>query len=537
MSLPSRDVYVGILAFAVAVALSVVLTPAVIAAARRLQLFDNPDGARRVHRVPVPRVGGVAVFLAAAATLAIFAPGILLAERPYHVSGLAVGAAIMFVLGLVDDLRELPPIAKLLGQVAAAAAVVAISGYPERLAIVPGTEVHIGWVGAPLLFVWIIAVTNAYNLVDGLNGLASGIAVVACATGIVIGGILGSSSTIIAVALTGALIGFSRYNFPRASVFLGDSGTMSIGFLLAVLLVRTATTPSGAVLFLVPVFAVMVPFLDTGLAIVRRWLRKVPLSGADARHIHHRLLAMGLSSSETVVHLWLLAVLFTGFGLLVTLAPPVFAGLISAAGSAVFAVVVIYGTNILAYHELSVAREVLVEGPGRIRRVISEQIHAMDLCEAIGRAESMAEVNALLDRNAHVFGVSRIMLRSDLRDDAIPAILPGDERAGGSGGWRLDFHVSSAARGYQGTLSIWSDTHDGRVSGAERLARILAPALSSWLSGVRAPQGKASRRRRRGLATMMRMRRESTPVPAGAGEVDIVLNGSLVAERHTRELH
>ena len=536
MPLPSRDVYVSTLAFGVAVALSIALTPAVIAGARRLKLLDNPDGARRVHRVAVPRVGGVAVFLAAAASLALFAPELLLSGRPYQLSGIAIGAAIMFVLGLVDDVRELPPIAKLLGQVAAAAAVVAISGYPERLAIVPGTEVAIGWLGAPLFFLWIIAVTNAYNLVDGLNGLASGIAIVACGTAILIGSIHGSTSTVVAAALTGALLGFSRYNFPRASVFLGDSGTMSIGFLLSVLLVRTATSPSGAVLFLVPVFAVMVPFLDTGLAIVRRWLRKVPLSGADARHIHHRLLAMGLSSSETVVHLWLLAVLFTGFGLLVTLAPPVFAGLISAAGSAVFAVVVIYGTNILAYHELSVARDVLVEGPGRIRRVISEQIHAMDLCESISRAESITEVNELLDRGAHTFGVSRIMLRSDLRDETVPVVLSGDERTDGTAGWRLDFHLSSSARQYHGTLSIWCDTHDGHVSGAERLARILAPALSDWLVGIRDPRGKSPHRRRRGLARVMRLRREGTKVSAGMSDLGIVIDTTHVADR-PRELH
>ena len=162
-------------------------------------------------------------------------------------------------------------------------------------------------------------------------------------------------------------------------------------------------------------------------------------------------------------------------------ASPVFAGVVSAIGSAVLAVVIIYGTNILAYHELSIAREVLAEGPGRIRRVISDQIHAVDLCESIRRAASIVEMNALLQMNAHTFGLSRMALRTDTRAQSADLAVA-DERSATSGaGWRLDFHVTSPDGEYEAALSMWCESRDGRVSVAERIARILAPVLSEWI--------------------------------------------------------
>ena len=462
------------------------LTPVVISLARRFQMFDAPDHARRVHHQPVPRIGGVAVFAAAIAVTLVLSPETLSLGRGHGFAGLLLGASVMFVLGLVDDLRGLSPVAKFGGQLLAAGGAVWLGGYPTELAITAGTTVHIGWFGAPLLLVWIVAVTNAYNLIDGLNGLATGIAVVACVGALAIAAFFGHSLVPV-LALVGALIGFLRYNFPAARIFLGDSGTMSIGFLLAMLLMRAATSPAGSVLVLVPICAMMVPFLDTGLAILRRWLRSVPLSGADARHIHHRLLALGLTQQQTVVALWGLSACFTAFGLLVALTTPAVAGIISAIGSGVLALVIIYGTNVLAYHELSVAREVLIQGPKRIRRVISDQILALDLCQAIRNAPSIHDLNALLLRNAAVFGFSRMELRTERRGHGARDGRHERRRSRGTAAWRLDFFLAHESE-HEVTLSIWCGGMDSRLSGAERVARILGPAITAWASAHPAPR-------------------------------------------------
>lgn len=502
---------------AVAFVTTLVFTPLVIRIACRFEFFDSPSE-RRVHVRPVPRLGGVAVFVGALVAVLLFDPDNLRFGQGHQLASVLLGTSMMFVIGLVDDLFGLAPWAKLVGQLAAAIVFVTSAGFPSLVGVLPGTAVNIGWLGGPLFVLWIVAVTNAYNLIDGLNGLATGIAVVAALGATLCALALGAGSPGVPIlALIGALAGFSRYNFPRARIFLGDSGTMSIGFLLSVLLIKSATTTTGTVLVLVPIFALMIPFLDTGLAIIRRWLRGDPLSGADARHIHHRLLAMGLSQPQTVLTLWILSLAFAGFGLLVSLASPVFAGVVSAAGSAILAIVIIYGTNILSYHELSIAREVLAEGPARIRRVISDQIHAVDLCEAIRHASSIAEINALLQMNANGFGISRMMLRTDTR--GTPSSLPSDERLlGSSPGWRLDFHIVSPNGEFDAALSIWSDSHDGRVSVAERIARIIAPALSDWIAaGDRGDHGRQSVRAGR----QRRGRRESqTATSKGrAGEI------------------
>jgi len=532
------DALAGVLGFTIAFLASMALTPLVIRAASRYEVFDSPSEARRMHVRPVPRLGGIAVFTGALVAVVLLDRDSLLFGHGHHLASVLLGTSMMFVIGLVDDLAGLRPLTKLLGQLSAAIVFVVTAGFPSSVGVLPGTAIFIGWAGAPLMVLWIVAVTNAYNLIDGLNGLATGIAIVAALGASLSAVALGSGSPgVPLLALIGALAGFSRFNFPRGRIFLGDSGTMSVGFLLSVLLIRSATTPSGSVLVLVPTFAVMVPFLDTGLAIVRRWLRNEALSGADARHIHHRLLAMGLSQSQTVVLLWILAVSFAGFGLLVTFAPPALGGILSAIGSALFAVVVIYGTNILAYHELSIARDVLVQGPRRIRRVISDQIHAVDLCQQIRSASSLTEVNSLLERYAPTFGFSRMNLRADARRQVR---VRQDEREKGSGtGWRLDFHVTSELGAYDATLSIWSWSHDGRVSGAERVARTLAPTLTAWIeSGVDVEETKPTRTRLARGATphnaftavkpdpMILPEPSLQTVPDAAGAIDVGLRRS-----------
>jgi len=362
-------------AFALAVCTSLLVAPVVIRSAHALKLYDSPDGARRVHEIAVPRLGGIAVFLSAAA-VSVFVfilaepvflpPGNALAPDFRFLTGVFVGSALLFLVGLVDDVMNLSPGVKSLAQVVAALIAYYFGAHLGSIALGYGAGVSTGVLELPLLILWIVGVTNAYNFIDGLNGLAGGIAIVASATIVIVALALGNVAVLIpAVALAGALFGFLHFNFPKARLFLGDSGSMSVGFLLAVMSVHAATNRYRAVLVIVPLLAVFVPLMDGALAIVRRWLRHVPLSGADARHIHHRLLALGLSQQRTVIVLWAVAACMAGFGVLIALTAPFVATSIALLGLVGTAVLLIYGTNLLAYHELIVAGEGLMSAPAR----------------------------------------------------------------------------------------------------------------------------------------------------------------------------
>lgn len=282
-----------------------------------------------------------------------------------------------------------------------------------------------------------------------------------------------------AVALAGALLAFLRFNFPTARIFLGDSGSMSIGFLLAVLSLRASENSFGAVLVVVPILAVFVPLLDDALAIVRRWLRHVPVSGADARHIHHRLLALGLSPRRTAMILWGMAASMAGFGLLIALTRPFVATSIAIFGLVGLAVLVIYGTNLLSYHELLVAGEVLMSAPARARRVISDQILAVDMAAMLQKADSVERVSALLATGASEFG----FLGMELSGEGIQTDRMVERFHAEMWAWKLDYpvRIEREGRTLSYVLSIWcSPEQSTRPYGAERVARILGPALQYW---------------------------------------------------------
>ncbi|HZJ00537.1 MAG TPA: MraY family glycosyltransferase, partial [Gemmatimonadaceae bacterium] len=304
-------------AFGLALTLVLLVTPLVIKSAGALKLYDSPDGDRRMHDLPVPRLGGVAVYLAAAAvSLVLFArtqprfttPGPEGIAEIRFLAGAFIGSGFLFVVGLVDDIRGLSPSLKLIAQLIAASVAVYFAPPVSSIALGYGPGITLGWVMIPLAILWMVGVTNVFNFIDGLNGLAGGIAVVGCATIVAASLALGNLVVLLpAVALIGALLGFLQHNYPKARIFLGDSGSLSIGFLLAAFSLYSSVNSFGAVLIIIPLVAVAVPLMDGTLAILRRWLRHVPVSGADARHIHHRLLALGISQQRAAVLLWALA--------------------------------------------------------------------------------------------------------------------------------------------------------------------------------------------------------------------------------------
>jgi UDP-GlcNAc:undecaprenyl-phosphate GlcNAc-1-phosphate transferase len=473
--------------FAVTLLVGLLVTPRVVRFAKQRGLYDTPDDGRRVHRVPIPRLGGIAVFVATAVGLtAVFLPGGLWPElageqRRFFV-GLLLGGGIVFAGGLWDDLRGLSPRAKLVLQVVAALVVFHYGFRIDKLSVGHLAEWQLGAVALPLTVFWIAGVTNAFNLIDGMDGLATGIAIVALGTTLAVALALGNLEVaIVSVALLGALVGFLRYNFNPARIFLGDSGSLFVGFMLAVLSVHGSIKSATAVLALVPLFALAVPLLDTSLAIVRRWLRGTPLSGADARHIHHRLLAIGLTQRRAAIVLYVVALALAGLGVLLAFAPPRLVSAFAVVGGGATLGIFLYGMLRLQYHEFIEAGAALALGVLRVRRVMRDRIHARDVSNVIARATSFEQINAVLDDNASCFDflAMEVCRESASAGEHVERLVAGHERA-----WKLDYLVMPrlTATSDPYVLRVWcGEGRNRRPHGAERVARLLAEVIEDRL--------------------------------------------------------
>lgn len=474
--------------FVVSALSGLILTPLVIRMAVAWGLFDAPHGDRRVHTEPIPRVGGVAVFASMGIGLVVLAASSVSgigSVGPFSslLSGVLFGSGIIFATGLIDDLIGLRPGVKFIAQLIAAG-VVYVYGF--RVGVISfgyGVQVDVAWLSMPITVLWIVGVTNAFNLIDGLDGLATGIAIITLAVMLAVSTALGNSEAVIlCVALLGSLLAFLRYNFSPAKIFLGDSGSLFVGFMLAVLTVYGSQVERGAsVLALIPIFCLAIPLLDTVLAMLRRFLRGVPLSQADGRHIHHRLLALGLSHRHAVVILYMVAGVLASLGLSLVMAPPpAIVGVAAAAGGVALALVV-YGLRRLQYHEFVEAAGVLASGMGRVKRAIRDQIYAQDVGEVVRQAESLEQVNAVLEDNAATFGFLHIEVCRDGGGGPRPLVLFNGHAARA---WKLDYPVTSHdfVEGDDYVLRIWCNPRDGsRPYGAERVAQILAPTIEGWM--------------------------------------------------------
>jgi UDP-GlcNAc:undecaprenyl-phosphate GlcNAc-1-phosphate transferase len=286
--------------------LTLALTPAVMALARRGGALDHP-GPRRIHRAPVPTLGGLA-FIAAVLGVAWLArvlpgPARELDVRP--LLGLTLAAIPLVALGLVDDLRGAGPWTKLAVQ-ACAAMILVHFGYGVPLLTNPfGTPIGLGALSGPLAVVWVLLVVNAINLIDGLDGLASGVVLIAAATLWWVGRTHADLYVMfIASLLIGSTLGFLRWNFPPARIFMGDTGSHFLGLVLAAAALLENRKETAAVTLLFPLVALGVPVADSLLAFVRRLGSGRHVFHADREHIHHRLLALGLSPRATLLVLW-----------------------------------------------------------------------------------------------------------------------------------------------------------------------------------------------------------------------------------------
>ena len=297
-----------LLAFSAALFASLGLTFVVRGHAMRARLFDAVDE-RKIHTRQIPRVGGIAIFWSVALTL--FAMVMLAGFDGAGLSGtqlvtVLIGGAAMHLIGLWDDLHQMRARYKFALQIAVAVAVY-LAGVRLTSIAVPllGTVSFGPAMSLFLTTLWFVGITNAFNLIDGLDGLASGAALFALTTMFVVALINGQGgAALVTLAVAGATLGFLRYNFHPATIFLGDSGSLFLGFMLAGIGAISSQKGSTVVAIAIPLVSLGLPVVDTTLAILRRFLRGQPIFSADRGHIHHRLLALGHSPRRVALFLY-----------------------------------------------------------------------------------------------------------------------------------------------------------------------------------------------------------------------------------------
>jgi UDP-GlcNAc:undecaprenyl-phosphate/decaprenyl-phosphate GlcNAc-1-phosphate transferase len=382
--------------------ISLVLTPICRDIFRSYGVVDEPDHVRKVHRYPIPRVGGLAIAISYLAAYLVVRPdeGSPLALQLSLVWKLLPCAALVLAIGLLDDLFNLRAWQKLIGQLGAAG--LACWG-GVRILYIAHTFTNAWW-NVPLTMLWLLACMNAFNLVDGLDGLAAGVGLFATLT-VFIAAIM-QHNMVLAVAtlpLAGALLGFLCYNFNPATIFLGDSGALMIGYLLGCYAVIWGNKSATLLGMTAPLMALSIPLLDVALAIVRRFLRQQPIFTADRGHIHHQLLDRGLTPRRVVLVLYGLCGLAAAFSLL--------QGVIHSFAGALlllFGVFVLLGIQYLGYAEFDLAGRLLFSG--EFQRTVSAQLDLRKFRAALAAARTPAACWEVIREDCAKFGFQHARL-------------------------------------------------------------------------------------------------------------------------------
>jgi UDP-GlcNAc:undecaprenyl-phosphate GlcNAc-1-phosphate transferase len=401
-------------AFVISLAAGAALTPLARRLAHRIGAIDHVLSSRKVHIAPIPRLGGLAI------VGAFFAPlvglcftgsdvGRLFLADEHQVIGLVVGGLAIVALGVYDDIFGLGARAKFTVQFAVAAFVYAMGYRIDEIANPFGAPVQLGVLGLPFTMLWVAGVINAMNLIDGLDGLAGGVAVICVATTFVAAVWQGEPLMALCMAaLGGAILGFLRYNFNPASIFMGDTGSMFLGFVLATTATQTHHKSSTAVAILVPIVALGLPITDTLLAMARRYLRGAPLFHADREHIHHRLLALGLTHRQTVLVLYGASVVLAAAALVLACVTGVTAALVLAA------LVLCTGLVLrgLGYLRFEGAAEVLEIR----RRNLDRRASVRGIAARLATAAELGEVWEQVREAGPALGATSVALRVDAAD-------------------------------------------------------------------------------------------------------------------------
>lgn len=457
-----------LLSLVVSAAASFLLTPLARDFARARGWVDRPDGRRKLHLTPVPRLGGLAVFaafaLACALLLGLEYAGVFVSDLSASAYlHLLLACAAVAAVGIVDDIYDVRPVAKLLVQSLAALYLFG-NGYRIDAVSNPfnGESVALGSLAAPLTVVWFVGMSNAFNLVDGLDGLAAGLGLFSTTT-LFMACLINErwEIAIIASALGGALLGFLRYNFNPASVFLGDSGALFVGFALAAIAVRGSMKSSAVIAVAAPLMALAVPILDAGIAVFRRLVRGDGVFTADGDHIHHRLIGMGLTPRRVVVILYAVAAVFGALSLLTMTSRSQVVGLVVIASS----IVTWIGVQQLGYAEFSEIQRSLRYGLGNERRTVGNNVYLASLTAQFQAAPDQAALWAKL-----VEVTSRLQFeRVELWRGPIGAATPLTREL-------LSQWTDSSARTTAEASSVWTipAAHKGNVFATLRFTRSLS---------------------------------------------------------------
>ena len=379
--------YALIALFALSLVLCLVLTPLCRDLCLKFRLVDVPDNVRRIHTREIPRIGGVPIALAYVGAL-----GIMLAFAPSHARiviqhekllyALLPAAGIVFLTGLIDDLIGLKPWQKLFCQFIGATWAV-LAG--ARITFLDG-QPHSALFAIPFSICWLIACTNAFNLIDGLDGLASGVGIFATLTTLLAALLQGNWGLAMAtVPLAGCLFGFLRYNFNPASIFLGDSGSLTIGFLLGCFGIIWSQKSATFLGMLAPAMALSLPLFDAGLSIGRRFLRNQPIFQADLGHIHHRLLGFGLHPRLVAIILYAACGVAATLSLLQSSLSNHLGGIIIL----LFCALAFFAIKRLGYIEFITAGKVL--RTGGVLRLVRQEIYLRNFEDSLSRATTPSE--------------------------------------------------------------------------------------------------------------------------------------------------
>ena len=291
----------SLFAFILALAISFACTPAVRMLAIKIKAVDVPKDNRRMHKVPIPRMGGLAIFAGFLVSVLFFVP------LGTEFRSILIGALILVVLGIIDDIVALKPRTKFAGQIIAAL-IPALSGVSIHGIVnpfVPGQYSTLGIFSIPLTVIWIVGITNAVNFIDGLDGLACGVSAIATVTMFIIAVLFGEIYiALMMAALAGACLGFLPYNMNPAKIFMGDTGSMFLGYILATVSIQGLFKFYAVISFAVPFILLGLPIFDTGFAIVRRLLKGQSPLQADRGHVHHRLIDLGFDQKQSVAILY-----------------------------------------------------------------------------------------------------------------------------------------------------------------------------------------------------------------------------------------
>ncbi|MFA9424572.1 MAG: glycosyltransferase family 4 protein [Sedimentibacter sp.] len=315
------------IAFISAVIISFVMTPPARKLAIKVGAFDVPKDPRKIHNKPMPYFGGLAIYVSIMACMFVY--------MPHTRTNLFImaGATIIVLTGILDDMYGMPAKLKLLMQIIAA--VVAIIGGVQINFITnplssTGMSYLLAWLSVPITLFWIVGITNTINLIDGLDGLASGVASIAATTLLFTAATMGHDFIMMQCAIiAGASLGFLPFNFNPAKIFMGDTGSLLLGYMLAVTAVSGMVKSVAAVALAVPVFALGLPIFDTAFAIIRRYINKKPIMEADKDHLHHKLMRIGLNQRQTVLVMYFISMMLGIVAVVISDADP-FTGFIVA---------------------------------------------------------------------------------------------------------------------------------------------------------------------------------------------------------------